>query len=97
MNELERNRRMSTCDIPTEEGCRLADKSADLAVKKVFLILGVDVDQPSEVKAFQESLRFSEEMRRLASKGATAAIVTIVIFLVGAAALGIKQKVMGGP
>jgi len=41
MNELERNRRMATCDIPTEEGCRLADKSADLAVKKVFLSTGL--------------------------------------------------------
>ena len=43
--------------IPPEH-CPHAAEAADTAVKKVFAILGVDVDVPKEVEQFRENLRF---------------------------------------
>ena len=39
------------CDNPT------CQDAADRAVKKVFAILGVDVDKPESVEEFREDLR----------------------------------------
>jgi len=51
------------------------ERSAELAVKKVFSILGVDIDKPKEVEEFRENLRFGATLRRAADKGMLAMVV----------------------
>lgn len=87
-------RRKSSCDAPHEDGCRWADEAAQRAVKKTFAILGVDIDSPSEVKDFQESLRFAEGLRKYATKGVGAFVTAAILFMFGALVLGIKEKLM---
>jgi hypothetical protein len=53
---------------------QLADEAADAAVKKVFAILGVDIDSPKEVAEFQATLRFSSTIHKAASAGALAVV-----------------------
>lgn len=43
--------------------------AADLAVKKVFYLLGVDVDNAESIEAFREDLRFGGKLRKLADHG----------------------------
>lgn len=43
--------------------------AADLAVKKVFAILGVDIEKPESVEAFREDLRFGRKLRKLTDRG----------------------------
>lgn len=54
---------MENCNIP---GCQDA---AERAVKKVFAILGVDIDKPESVEDFREDLRFGRKMRKAADHG----------------------------
>ena len=51
--------------------CKYAMQAADIAVTKVFAILGVDIDDPKQVSNFQEDLRFSKSFRILAGKTGT--------------------------
>jgi hypothetical protein len=44
-------------------------EAADRAVKKVFAILGVDVDKPESVENFREDLRFGRKLRKAADHG----------------------------
>ena len=55
--------------------------AARAAVKEVFYLLGVDVDDPKQVEAFRRDLRFAGDLRRQAAKGIGA---TIVIMVTGA-------------
>ena len=41
-----------------------AENASDKALKKTFAILGVDVDNPSEVETFRMDLRFSGQLRK---------------------------------
>lgn len=71
--------------------CRLEDvteEAAEHAVKKVFAILGVDVDKPESVEAFREDLRFGRRMRRIADHG--------TLVLIGAMAAGISYAAWAG-
>ena len=52
-----------------QNDCPHAEESARQAVKMVFAILGVNVDEPKEVEEFRENLRFGASMRRAADKG----------------------------
>jgi DNA helicase IV len=79
------------------ERCQYAEDAADRAVEKTFARLGVDVNNPSELKKFQDSLRFGEKLLNMADKGIIAAIVTGVGMLMAALFLGIKTKIMGQP
>lgn len=56
-------------------------QAADLAVKKVFSILGVDIDRPKEVEEFRENLRFGATMRRAADKGLMALVGVVMTAL----------------
>lgn len=47
--------------------CPQVQQAAEDAVRKVFAILGVDVDVPKEVEEFRENLRFGASMRRAAT------------------------------
>ncbi|HNM20485.1 MAG TPA: hypothetical protein PKL59_21260 [Nitrospira sp.] len=77
------------CDNPT------CQDAADRAVKKVFAILGVDVDKPESVEEFREDLRFGKRMRRAADHGLLALVGLVVIGLGAAVWAGIVSKVGG--
>lgn len=53
---------------------KLPEEAAEHAVKKVFAILGVDVDRPESVEEFREDLRFGKKMRKAAGHGTFAFI-----------------------
>lgn len=63
------------CSLPPEY-CPHVKQAADEAVKKVFAILGVDIEVPKEVEEFRENLRFGASMRRAAYASLFAAIGT---------------------
>lgn len=84
MQELNRRCHNDTCQ-----------ETADRAVKKVFAILGVDVDKPESVEEFREDLRFGKRMRRAADHGLLALVGLVVISLGAAVWAGIVSKVGG--
>jgi len=66
--------------------------AADRAVKKVFAILGVDVDKPESVEEFREDLRFGKKLRRWADHGTLAFIAVVAVSLAGAIIIGLQSK-----
>ena len=84
-----------TCSLPPEY-CPHVKEAADEAVKKVFAILGVDVDVPKEVEQFRENLRFGASMRRAADKGMLAIIGAIAVGCLAALWAGIVGAVIKG-
>ena len=88
---------MAEPQCPVEmEHCPHARESAELAVKKVFAILGVDIDVPKEVEEFRENLRFGATMRRAADRSQIAFVVVLVTALAAALWSGIVNKINGG-
>ena len=81
---------MSDCNNPQ------CQEAADRAVKKVFAILGVDIDKPESVEEFRQDLRFGKKMRKAADHGFLAMIGLIVVGLGAALWAGIVSKVTGG-
>ena len=63
-----------------EERCEFAEEAADVAVKKVFAILGVDVHSPESVEEFREDLRFGKRMRKAMDHG-----ILAIVAIIGAA------------
>ena len=83
------------CSIPGEY-CPHVKEAADEAVKKVFAILGVDVDVPKEVEQFRENLRFGASMRRAADKGMLAIIGAIAVGALTALWAGVVSSIVKG-
>lgn len=83
------------CTLPPEY-CPHVKEAADEAVKKVFAILGVDIDVPKEVEEFRENLRFGASMRRAADKGMLTVIGVLVTAMLAALWAGIVGKLTGG-
>ncbi len=83
------------CPLPPEY-CPHVKEAADEAVKKVFAILGVDIDVPREVEQFRENLRFGASMRRAADKGMLAIIGAIAVGALAALWAGIVSKITHG-
>lgn len=83
-----------TCPEQMDQ-CPHAKESAELAVKKVFAILGVDIDVPKEVEEFRENLRFGATMRRASDRGMLAIVGAIAVAAMAALWAGIVQKVGG--
>ena len=83
------------CGLPPEY-CPHVKEAADEAVKKVFAILGVDVDVPKEVEQFRENLRFGASMRRAADKGMLAIIGAIAVAGLAALWAGIVSTIIKG-
>jgi hypothetical protein len=81
---------VSDCNNPQ------CQEAADRAVKKVFAILGVDIDKPESVEEFRQDLRFGKKMRKAADHGFLAMIGLIVVGLGAALWAGIVSKVTGG-
>lgn len=70
-------------------------EAADRAVKKVFAILGVDIDKPESVEEFREDLRFGRRMRRIADHSMLALFGVIAAALAAAVWAGIVSKMNG--
>lgn len=83
------------CTLPPEYSPYVKE-AADEAVKKVFAILGVDIDVPKEVEEFRENLRFGASMRRAADKGMLTVIGVLVTAMLAVLWAGIVSKVTGG-
>ena len=87
--------RRTPCNSPHELRCQFADSSAERAVEKTFAIFGVNIHEPKEVAAFQDSLRFNERLKKMADKGVIALWVAFVSFLGISLYIGIKYKITG--
>lgn len=79
------------CSIP--DNCPHAGDAADKAVRRVFAIMGVDIDVPSEVERFREDLRFGGRMRRAADHATLAIIGAVVVAGLAALWAGIVGSV----
>ena len=73
--------------------CPHTQAAADKAVKRVFAILGVDVDVPKEVESFREDLRFGGRVRRASDRFWVIAIGVIAAGIMLALWDGIRAKV----
>lgn len=62
---------------------------AKTAVKEVFAILGVDVDDPAKVEEFRKDLRFGGTMRRATDRGVLAMVGVVFTALGTALCFGI--------
>jgi hypothetical protein len=85
--------------VTKQEACRMqsdcphAIESAELAVKKVFAILGVDIDSPKEIEEFRQNLRFGAVMKRATDRGILAIAAAIGVAIMAAIWAGIVQAV----
>jgi hypothetical protein len=83
-----------------EESClpveSVSAAAADRAVKKVFAILGVDVDRPESVEEFRSDLRFGRKLRKIADHGTIAFIGVVAAALAAAVWAGIVSNISGG-
>ena len=71
------------------------ERAADNAVRKVFAILGVDIDKPESVEEFREDLRFGKRLRKASDYSTLVFIAAIVSALAYAAWVGIVATVKG--
>lgn len=79
-----------------EERCELAEEAADVAVKKVFAILGVDVTNPASVEEFREDLRFGKRMRKALDHGMLAIAAVIGAAVCAAVWTGVVENLRRG-
>lgn len=77
----------------SDDTCPHALESAELAVKKVFAILGVDIDVPKDVEEFRENLRFGATMRKATDRGVLAIAGAVGVAILAAIWAGIVQSV----
>ena len=75
--------------------CPKAREVADEAVRRVFAILGVDIDDPEKVEEFRMDLRFGRSMRRATDKGIIAIVGLIAIGMASAMWAGITGQLKG--
>lgn len=67
--------------------------AANLAVKQVFYLLGVDVDSAKSVENFRADLRFGNKLRRMADHGAMGMVGVMVVGLGAAIWHGIVSAI----
>ena len=91
----EHNKRASDYCSPSRP-CSHAKESAEEAVKKVFAILGVDINDPEKIEEFRMDLRFGRSMRRAADKGFLAVVVLAATAMGAALWVGITAGMKGG-
>lgn len=75
--------------------CPHVEEAAEIAVKKVFAILGVNIDDPEKVEEFRMDLRFGRSLRRASDKGLMTAVGLLVTGLGLAMYYGLMQKLGG--
>jgi hypothetical protein len=81
---------VSDCNNPQ------CQEAADRAVKKVFAILGVDIDKPESVEEFRQDLRFGKKMRKAADHGFMAFVGVVAVAFASAIWFGIQDRLGGG-
>ncbi len=87
---------MTECKSQKEaDNCPAARDAAKSAVKDVFAILGVNVDDPAAVEEFRKSLRFGDTLRRAADKSFIAFALAVVGMVIAALVAGVKIKLGG--
>ena len=80
-------------DVPTNNPSPITHTtSADLAVRKVFAIIGVDIDRPESLEEFREDLRFCRKLRKAFFNGFLALVAVGIAGLGGALWLGVASK-----
>ena len=87
---------MKPNDCKASPECGYAAEAAEIAVKRVFAILGVDIDKPESVEEFREDLRFGKRLRKGADHGFLAFIAILTTGIAAALWAGIISKVSGG-
>lgn len=92
MSECELRRRASDGE---GVACPQSVEAADHAVKKVFAILGVDIDKPESVEEFREDLRFGKKLRKASDHGTLVMIAALVSGVMYAIWVGIQAAVKG--
>lgn len=86
---------MKTIECKASTECPHAAEAAEIAVKRVFAILGVDIDNPGDVEEFREDLRFGKKLRRGADHGFLAFMAIVATAIAAALWAGITTKVSG--
>ncbi len=81
----------SGCDVAA-----VSNEAAQHAVKKVFAILGVDIDRPESVEEFRADLRFGRRMRKIADHSTLAFAAVVTAAFAAAVWAGIVSKLNGG-
>lgn len=86
---------MRNIQEPEEEICHQPQchALADQAVKKVFSLLGVDVDNPESVEEFRQDLRFGKKIRKAADHGLMAVVAIFFVAIAAATWIGIVERV----
>ena len=92
MSECEQHRRAADHG----EVCPQSKEAADQAVRKVFAILGVDIDKPESVEEFREDLRFGKKLRKASDHGTLVMTAAFVSGMAYAIWSGIQAAVRGG-
>lgn len=72
---------------------RMSEEAAEHAVKKVFAILGVNIDNPESVEEFREDLRFGKKMRKVANHGTLAFVSVVVVAFAYASWAGVVSYI----
>ena len=78
-----------------DERCEFAEEAADVAVRKVFAILGVDIDKPESVEAFREDLRFGKRLRKATDHSMLAVAAVIACAMCAAVWAGVVANLRG--
>lgn len=92
------HRRSHSCDA-ADEGVqcayseRMSEDAAEHAVKKVFAILGVDIERLESVEEFREDLRFGKRMRKVADHGTLAFFGVVAAAFAAAVWAGIVSNI----
>lgn len=80
---------------PQDDTCKYSEAAAQEAVKRVFAVLGVDIEDPQQVKEFQKDLMFGQSMRKAADRGQLVFAGVVVSALAYALFAGIVEKIGG--
>lgn len=83
------------CEVRTPKSCSIADISSEAAVRKVFALLGVDIDRPESVEEFREDLRFGRKLRKAADHGLLVMFGLVVAGIAAAIWAGVMSKIRG--
>ena len=91
-------RREHSCDaaapgVQCSHSKYISENAAELAVKKVFAILGVDIDRIESVEEFRDDLRFGRKMRKVADHGLLAFFGVVAAAFAAAVWAGIVSSI----